>query len=394
MLDAPKVLLLIESSREFGRALLTGIADYARFHGPWSIYTYPPFFRGSTDTRRLLNRMKKSGINGIVAREMDNISEIKQLGIPAIIASTIGPKKGMPKHTFPIITTENRLISCMAAEHFLDRGFSNFAYYGYDDIPWSQLRRQFFQARIARAGFETHCFKQHRSKSQRQWENELPLLVTWMQNLPKPIGLMTCCDDRSRNVIEAAKVADIHIPEEVAVIGVDDDQLVCHLSNPSLSSIRLSTEKAGFEAAQLLDKLMTDRAKMTNQRILIAPTHVETRHSTNILAVDDAEVATALRFIREHTPELIQVNDVANVTCLSRRTLERRFLKIMGRSVQNEINRLRIDQIKKMLIETRMSQLQVAHAMGYHSVDNMRRFFCRHVSLTPLQYRRRFGPAQ
>jgi LacI family transcriptional regulator len=391
MPNTPKVLLLIASSREFGRALLTGIVDYARFHGPWSIYTYPPFFRGTQDTRLLLNRMRKSGINGIVAREMGEIPDIIKMGVPAIFASTIEPEKGIPKHSFPIITTDNCHISQLGADHLLDRGFTHFAYCGYDDISWSQLRGRAFQETISQAGHETHFYHQPRSKIQKRWENELPLLGKWLLGLPKPIGLMTCSDDRSRNVVEAANIAGIHIPEEIAVIGVDNDELMCHLATPSLSSIALSTEKAGTEAAQLLGRLMAGQDTMTNQKIIIKPTHVETRHSTNVLAVDDPEVATALRFIREHVKELIQVDDVANATCLSRRTLERRFLKIMGRSVQEEINRFCIEEISKMLIQTRMSQVQISQAMGYHSVDNMRRFFHRHLEMTPLHYRRKLG---
>lgn len=391
MLNAPRVLLLIESSREFGRALLTGIANYARFHGPWSIYTIPPFYRGSQDMRKLLSRMRKTGMNGIVARETNEIPDIIKMRIPAIFASTIEPKTGIPKHAFPIITTDNRQISHLAAEHLLDRGFTHFAYCGYNDIPWSQLRGQHFQERIATAGYETQFYEQPRAKLKRRWENELPRLAQWLQALPKPIGLMTCSDDRSRNVIEAAKVAGIHIPEQVAVIGVDNDELVCHLANPSLSSIALSTEKAGVKAARLLDRLMTGQEKLAGQKIIVHPTTIETRHSTNILAVDDPDVATALRFIREHVKELIQVRDVAQATCLSRRTLERRFLKIMDRSVQEEINRLRIEQLCKMLTQTRMSQVQIAHAMGYYGVDNMRRFFQRHAGMTPLRYRQEFG---
>jgi len=391
MPNTPKVLLLIESSREFGRALLTGIVDYARFHGPWSIYTYPPFFRDTQDTRRLLNRMRKSGINGIVAREMNEIPDVIKMGVPAIFASTIEPEKGIPEHSFPIITTDNCHISQLGADHLLNRGFTRLAYCGYDDISWSQLRGRAFQETISQAGHETHFYHQPRSKIQKRWENELPQLAKWLLGLPKPIGLMTCSDDRSRNVIEAAKVAGIHIPEEIAVIGVDNDELMCHLANPSLSSIALSTAKAGTEAAQLLDRLMAGQDTMANQKIIIKPTHVETRHSTNILAVDDPEVVTALRFIREHVKELIQVADVTNATCLSRRTLERRFLKTMERSIQEEINRLRIEQLSKMLIQTRMSQVQISQAMGYHSVDNMRRFFHRHLEMTPLHYRRKLG---
>ncbi len=388
MAENPKVLLLIESSREFGRALLTGVADYTRFHGPWSIYTSPPFFKHPGGNKRLLARMKGIGIDGIIAREMDEMDEIKAMGIPAIFASTIAPQKGLPEHAFPIITTDNAAIVQMAADHLLDRGFRHFAYCGYDDIPWSRLREQCFIDRLATAGQETHTYAQPGARTKRLWENELPLLARWLEALPKPLGLMTCCDDRSQNVVEAAKVAGVRIPEDVAVIGVDNDALVCHLTNPPLSSVALATERAGVEAAQLLDAFMASRQSMAGQRIVIAPTHVQMRHSTDILAMDDSEVVKAMQYIRDHLSELVQVEDVTEATCLSRRTLERRFLKAVGRSVQEEINRMRTERIAQMLVETRMSPVEIALAMGYNSVDNMRRFFQRQTHRTPLQFRR------
>jgi len=391
MAENPKVLLLIESSREFGRALLTGVADYARFHGPWSIYTSPPFFKHPGGNKRLLARMKRIGVDGIIAREMDEMAAIKAMGIPAVFASTIAPQKGMPEHAFPIITTDNAAIVRMAADHLLDRGFRRFAYCGYDDIPWSQLRGQCFMDCIASAGHETYPYTQPKSRAGRLWENELPVLARWLQELPKPLGLMTCSDDRSQNVVEAAKVAGVRIPEEVAVIGVDNDMLVCHLTSPPLSSVALATESGGVEAAQLLAEFMAERRAMAGQRIVIAPTHVETRHSTDILAMDDPEVVKAMQYIRDHRNEPMQVAEVTDATSLSRRTLERRFLKVLDRTVQDEINRMRVEQIARMLLQTHMSPVQIAQTMGYSSPDNMRRFFQRYKKKTPLQFRRESG---
>ena len=387
----PRVLLLIESSREFGRALLAGIAEYARFHGPWSIYTYPPFFRDPAGNRRLLTRMKRTGIDGIIAREMSEITVIRRMRIPAIFASTIEPEKGVPRHSFPVITTDNARVSELAAEHLLEGGYVNFAYCGYDEIPWSQLRGQYFAKVVATRGSQTHFYRQPRTSAGLRWENEILVLAEWLRDLPKPVGLMTCCDDRSRNVVEAAKLAGVRIPEDVAVVGVDNDELICHLANPSLSSVALATERAGSEAARLLDAFMTGRTKMAGQKILIQPTHVEARHSTDMLAVEDMEVVEAMRFIREHIREQIQVDTVADATCLSRRSLERRFHATIGRSIQSEINALRAEQITKMLIQTHLSPVEIAQAMGFTSSDNMRRFFKRQIGMTPRAYRKHLG---
>jgi len=193
--------------------------------------------------------------------------------------------------------------------------------------------------------------------------------------------------------VEAAIQSGIRVPEEVAVIGVDNDELLCNLANPPLSSVALATEKAGFQAAQLLDRIMQGQERMAGQRIVVAPTHVVSRSSTDTLPVEDADVIDAVQFIRNHVQKQVQVADVVAATCLSRRTLERRFLATLGRSVQHEINRQRTDRIASMLLQTRMTQVEIAQTMGYTSVDNLRRFFQRHTQMTPLVYQRKFGHA-
>ena len=384
----PRVLLLIESARGFGRALLRGFSEYARFHGPWCIDTLGPFFRRTSGKLHYLDRDYQSSLDGIVVRDMDEVSTLQKMGLPTVIASTIEPETGVAAHVFPVITTDNEAIARQAVDHFLQREFTRFAYCGYDGIQWSELRVQQFSRMVEEAGHSLHVYQAPRSKAKRKWANELPALCAWLEGLPKPIGLMTCCDDRSQDIVEAAIQSGIRVPEELAVIGVDNDELVCNLANPPLSSVALATEKAGFEAARLLDKLMQGREHMTGQRIVVSPTHVVARNSTDTLPCEDADVINAVQFIRTHVQKQIQVADVVATTCLSRRTLERRFLATLGRSVQHEINRQRTDRIAGMLLQTRMTQVEIAQTMGYTSVDNLRRFFQRHTQMTPLEYQR------
>lgn len=388
MVKPPRVLLLIESSRGFGRSLLKGFAEYARFHGPWCIDTSDPFFRRTTNRLQNLDRDYQRSLDGIVVRDIDELSSLQKMGLPAILASTVEPVTGHTQHVFPVITTDNEAISQAAIQHLLEREFKNLAYCGYDGIQWSDLRAQFFSRIAEQTGESIHIYRQSRVKARRKWANELSVLGAWLKKLPKPIGIMTCCDDRSQNITEAAIQAGIRVPEEIAVIGVDNDELVCNLANPPLTSVALATEKAGFRAAHLLDRLMRGREKMCGQRIVIPPTHVESRTSTDTLPLEDKDVIGAIQFIRSHIQKTIQVTDVADSVCLSRRTLERRFLKTLGRSVQQEINRQRTDHIGNMLLHTRMTQVEIAQAMGYTSLDNMRRFFQRHKGMTPLAYQR------
>ena len=337
-----------------------------------------------------LDRDYQSSLDGIVVRDMNELPTLRKMGLPTVIASTIEPDTGLPDHPFPVITTDNEAITRQAADHLLQRECTRFAYCGYDGIQWSELRAQHFARRVEEAGHTLHVYQAPRSRAKRKWANELPALCAWLEGLPKPIGLMTCCDDRSQDIVEAAIQSGIRVPEEVAVIGVDNDELVCNLANPPLSSVALATEKAGFAAAQLLGRLMQGQERMAGQRIVVSPTHVVGRSSTDTLPCEDADVIDAVQFIRSHVQKQIQVADVVAATCLSRRTLERRFLPALGRSVQHEINRQRTDRIAGMLLQTRMTQVEIAQTMGYTSVDNLRRFFQRHTQMTPLEYQRSF----
>jgi LacI family transcriptional regulator len=278
----------------------------------------------------------------------------------------------------------------MAAEHLLDRGFQCFAYCGFEDMFGARSRGESFRKRIAEAGFETYSYEQPRAKVRRSWESEKSLMADWLKKLPKPVGLMTCTDDRSQDVIEACKIDGLHVPEQVAIIGVDNDEMVCELSTPPLSSITLNTEKAGYEAAELLDKMMAGK-KAANEDIIVQPTRIVTRQSTDILAIDDSDVAEAVRFIRQHSREIIQVGDVVDAVALSRRALQQRFKSILGCSVYDEIRRCRIEQIATMLVETHLSIAQVASAFGYPGIEKLSRYFQREKGMTPVAYRKRYG---
>lgn len=388
-MKVPKIILQIESSRGFGRDLLTGISNYSRLHGPWSFYLQDPFFISSRKVEKTLSRLKKGKFDGIIARQMSGIQEIEKLRIPAIIASTVKEKSTPEEFSFPIITTDNQSIGEIAAEHLLSRGFQNFAFCGYDEIDWSNGRKTAFCDAVSQKGYSVYLYEQPKLKRDRHWENEQKWLIEWLSSLPKPIGLMTCSDDRSQNVIEASKICGLRVPEQIAVIGVDDDKLVCNLSNPPLSSISLNSVSAGYEAAELLDRLMNGEP-MTKQKIIVKPTHVEIRMSTNILAVKDPNVAMALSFIREHAKEDISVDDVVEATSLSRRVLESRFKNILNKSILKEIRQTRVEQIIKMLCETNISIKEIAEKLGYTGTDHISRYFRKEKGVSLLEYRRQY----
>ncbi len=201
---------------------------------------------------------------------------------------------------------------------------------------------------------------------------------------------MVCNDDRGQNILEASQIADLNVPDEVAVIGVDNDMLVCEVSEPSMSSVPLNDERAGYESAELLAKLMAGQ-KLTHQEIVVQPTNVVIRESTDSLAIEDGDIAKAVRFIRHHATEMIQVSDVVNVVPMSRRSLQSSFRRLLSRSVFEEIKRVRVDKYARMLVETNMSISQIAAALGHPSFENMKSYVRSVKGMSPTAYRKKYG---
>ena len=184
----------------------------------------------------------------------------------------------------------------LAAEHLLERGFRHFAWVGaWGDLPWSLRRGEGFHHRLEEAEFACHHFPMPRAERDRRWGREQARLALWLKKLPKPLGVLACDDDRGRQVLEACRAAELQVPEDVAVVGVDNDELLCELSDPTLSSVALNTEQAGYDAAALLHGLMNGRVKEP-RRILVEPTRVVARRSTDVHATEDRDLARALRF--------------------------------------------------------------------------------------------------
>lgn len=376
-----KIVLLLNPSRTYTRGLLGGIAKYARLQGLWTFYR-PLAYREPKARRGLLHVLKSLKPDGIFMREPEEMDRIIALGVPTVSFS-------YSREIIPgvaNVTANHRAVGEVAAQHLLDRGFHRFAYCGFDDWWWSRRRRDGFCQTVGRAGHPTDIY-QLPSKSRRSWAKELPLVADWLQTLEKPIGLLACNDDRGELVVEACKLAGLSVPDQVAIMGVDNDPLICDLCSPPLSSVALSLEKAGYESAALLDRMMT-RKKGKLSHIRIEPTHIVARQSTDILAVEDAEVAKAIRFVRQHAKTKINVDEVVKQVSLSRRVLEKRFRHILGKSIYEEIRHVRVELLVRMLTETGMSISDIAQALDFDDVTHLSRYFRKEKGLSPLQYRK------
>ena len=243
--------------------------------------------------------------------------------------------------------------------------------------------------RSGRPAFLRMCM--HRRAASRTAVGRLdqPILAKWIEELPKPAALMACDDDRGRSVLEACRLAGVRVPEEVAVIGVDDDQLFCELSDPPLSSVALNSEQGGYRTAHLLDQLMQKKIS-TPQHLIVEPTHVVSRRSTDVNAISGREVGLALSFIHRNRSRHFTVADVAEAVGTSRRNLELKFRKAVGRTILAEMQRVRLDHTKRMLRETDLPIPQIAESSGYNSVSYLTQVFRREVGVSPAIYRSRF----
>jgi len=385
MAQRRKILLLLESARTCERDFLRGIARYSHLHGPWAFYRKPRFYLKNRSGGISLAQIKAFDPDGIVVSDTENLDALLRLGKPTLIHAF-----KIDTHDRPTIIGDSLQTGTMAAEHLLGLGFSKFAYCGLGKYYWSRGRYASFRDTIVKARFDVSYFELHPQQIKNALPKELLRLAKWLTSVV-PAGLMACADDCSQYIVEACKIADIQIPEQIGLIGVDNDDMVCELSDPPLSSIALDFAKAGHEAAELLDHLMSNQS-IPQHMITVHPSHIVTRASTDILAIDDRDVALAVQFIRQHANTLIQIGDVLHEVTCSQRTLHHKFQTNLGRSVHQEIKRVRIERIAKLLRETDLPISTIAIKLGYSNINHISRYFQQAMNITPLAYRKQFGP--
>jgi len=376
MTTAPKVALLLETSTEYGRGLLRGIVRYAQLNGPWSIHISPGHLG------QALPRAKTWRGHGVIARIRSSAMArtIRASGLPVVASSLEEFAHKGDLSGFCEIRTDSPRIARMAAEHLVERELKNFAFCGFRGVQWSSSREKVFRETLAEQGLacRAHRIEMPSWAQQPDWirsyEREQPGLVDWLKSLPVPVGLMACNDICGHEVLLACAAAGLRVPDDVAIIGVDNDELLCGLSDPPLSSVALNLEHAGYEAASALDEMMAGRVPQ-QQIIAVEPTIVVARRSTEVVSANDPVVAAAVRFIRDHAGRVIDVPHVVRETGISRRTLERRFALSRGRSVLAEITRCRLERAKRLLLETDLPVYRVAERSGFQNVKTFIRSF-------------------
>ena len=315
--------------------------------------------------------------------------KIQQLNIPAVDLRGLHHLKGVP-----LIETNDRTVVEMAVEHLSERKFANLAFCGFANANYSERRLTFLREIASERNLDLSIYgaggaKQTIDTVVVETEDMLrgQALREWIENLEKPVGVICCNDIRAQQVLSACRESGVHVPDDVAVVGVDNDEILCGLCHPPLTSVEPDTERIGYRAAELLTDMITGDAP-PGETQFIEPIRVVTRESSDVSVVADEDVAAAIRQIRNHACEGITVDQLVSSLPISRTVLEKRFAKHLGTSPKAEINRIRLARIKQLLVETEDSLAKIAEATGFRHPEYMNSFFRAKTGETPGGFRK------
>ena len=317
--------------------------------------------------------------DGVILDAYDRtfVKRLKAVGV-AMVTVTDQPE-------VPFVGVDDLAIGQLAAEHFLARGFQHFAFCGYPLLSFSTTRQESFVQALKGRGLKVDIFTTRHPYEAGVAAQER--MGRWVQTLPKPVAILTCHDRLGLELTHGCWHMGIRVPEEAAILGVDNNELECGLSHPPLSSVSIAAERVGFEAAVMLDSLMNGKPPKQNP-LLIRPIQVITRQSTDILAIDDPDVAAAVHFIRNNAGEPIDVENVLQQVPVSRRSLERRFRALLGRSPRQEIRRMHLERAKELLMTTTLPTSEVALRSGLPDAAKLSLLFRKEFGETPTEFRR------
>lgn len=370
--------MLIETSNSYARELLHGVREWVREHGPWAIRlteqgrgaAAPAWLRGWDG-------------DGVIARvENTRIGrELLATGLPVIDVSA-----ALPRLVFPRVATDAEGAARLAATHLIERGLRHFAYCGDRRFHWARRRGDAFAEATRAVGGRCPQFTPRLGPV----DVEVGEIAEWLKTLPRPVGVLASLDLRGQQVLAACRLAGLVVPEEVAVIGVHNDELLCELCDPPLSSVIPNAQRAGHAAAALLARAMAGK-KVPLALHEIAPLGVAARQSTDLAAVGDPKLSGAVRFMREQAAGGANVADVLRAVPMARTTFERRFKAVLGMTPHSHLRKLRIERVQHLLVSTRLPVREIAASLGFEHPEYLSAMFRRECGLRPLEFRARYG---
>lgn len=379
------VALIVETSSVYGRDLLSGIVRFMRMHDEWSVFL----------EQRDLWKQPPSWLrdwrgDGIISRATTPklIEAIQRTGVPLV---EVTDRRG--DSDLPQVRSDDAAIGRMGAEHLLERGFKRFAFCGFKGEAWSQRREAAFVESVnhqSLAPCERFNSPWH-GPAAKAWEAEQKSIVAWLRQMEPPFAVMACNDVRGQHVVEACSKLQLAVPEQVAVLGVDNDELLCRVCSPPLSSVIPNAELVGFRAAEMLRQLMNG-SEVDQPIQWIDPLGVATRQSTDVVAIDDREIAAALHYIRQHACNGLSVAEVVANSSISRSTLERQVRKYLGRTPQEEIRHVQIKRARELLLTTDLPAERIASLCGFEHPEYLHVVFKRITGMTTSEFRKQTKP--
>jgi LacI family transcriptional regulator len=374
-----RVGLVLTHGLAYCRGVLRGVKEFAETRPDWLLMPVPP------ESREIcaVAKMKLSGVIAHVYTEELHraVRALKKpwVNVAAVLAEPPSPRVGI----------DDRLVGALAAKHLLERGLSHFAFLGHGDHYYSVERERGFCEALATAGFSAAIFHEREGirfdPVGRLWAFDSGI-GRWLRELPKPLGVFAPNDIWGLHLTEVCRQISLRVPDDVAIIGVDNDDLLCDLARPALSSIAIPSEKIGYAAATMLARLLAGR-RVSRRPLVFPPLGVVSRRSSDVLAIDDADVVAAARFIREHGHRALCVGDVLAAVPVSRRSLERRFRQHLGRSLLEEIRRAHVDRAKDLLAGSDLALHTIAQRAGFSDAKQFSIVFRQLTGTTPREFR-------
>jgi len=379
-----KILVLVDYSTEFSRRFLKGLIQYSKNNGSWIIYRLPDYYKTMYGEDGVVKWSKEWKADGIIAQwENEDMNLLKNLNVPVFLQNY-----KEKDNFYSTILGDYLGTGIMAAKFFIQRRFQNFAFYGNKNFVWSQERSEGYKQEVEKNGgnyfyFETETLNSdHRSHSCLQ-------LNEWLLSLPKPVALFACDDSYALQVSEACQINNIQIPNDIALLGVDNDELICNLSDPTISSIVLDAEKGGYEVGRLMQKSI-ENGKNEPFNIYINPTRFELRQSTEKYNISNEHILEVVKFLEKNFTSKISIDFLTHVVPLSRRSLEVKFKEEIKMSIYQFILNLRIEYFAHLLLTTDRSIFDLIIDSGFNDYTNAYRMFKKIKSYTPIEYRQKF----
>lgn len=378
-----KILILIDYSSEFSRRLLRGLIQYSKEQGPWIFYRLPSYYKALYGKSGIVDWAKEWKADAIVAQwDHEGTNLLASLNIPILLQNY---KERSSK--FSNLTGDYFGTGEMAAQFFIKRRFRNFAFYGNKGVVWSRERADGFRSQVEKAKGNYYYFESENLDAE-DWNKGHMELDEWIISLPKPVGLFACDDNFALRISQICKINNISIPEDISLLGVDNDELICNLSDPPISSIVTDVEKGGYEAGRLINRMIKGEIQEPFN-IIIRPIRMELRKSTEKYDIENDYIAQVVNYIEDNFISNINIDELTKLVPLSRRNLEVKFKDEMGTSIYQFILTCRINYFAHLLLTTDRTLFDLALESGFNDCKNIARIFKKIKGYTPTEYRKK-----